>query len=107
MATEAQIHANRENAWVNPPAPTPKPANPPHPATPSPSGSTPGADRVKPEERDLYKEFCEKLYAEPSPDGILEQSLAAEITGATFGASAAATPPRADLADNATAGGHA
>jgi hypothetical protein len=42
------------------------------------------ADYVKPEERDLYKEFTETMYAELAPESHLEQSLAAEIAGAAW-----------------------
>jgi hypothetical protein len=41
-------------------------------------------DYVKPEERDLYNEFTETMRAELAPEGLLEQALTAEITGATW-----------------------
>jgi cell division septation protein DedD len=41
-------------------------------------------DYVKPEERELYKEFCETMFLELAPKTLLEQSLAAEITGASW-----------------------
>jgi len=41
-------------------------------------------DYVKPDERDLYKDFCETLFAELNPEGLLEETLTAEITGASW-----------------------
>jgi hypothetical protein len=83
MATISQIHANRENATrsTGPKTETGK-------LTASRNHLTLGlytrADYVKPEERDIYKEFCETMLAELEPATLLEQSLAAEITGATW-----------------------
>ena len=41
-------------------------------------------DYVKPEERDLYKEFCETMYSELCPASLLEETLVSEITGASW-----------------------
>jgi hypothetical protein len=41
-------------------------------------------DYVKPEERELYKQFTETMHAELAPEGLLEQALAVEIAGATW-----------------------
>jgi ElaB/YqjD/DUF883 family membrane-anchored ribosome-binding protein len=83
MATEAQIHANRENARHSTGARTEEGK-----AASSRNALTIGlytrADYVKPEERDLYKEFCETLFTQLSPEGLLEETFAAEITGASW-----------------------
>lgn len=42
------------------------------------------ADYAKPEELGLYKEFCETMFAELGPETLLEQTLTAEITGASW-----------------------
>ena len=41
-------------------------------------------DYVKPEERDIYKEFCETMYSELCPASLLEETLVSEITGASW-----------------------
>jgi hypothetical protein len=83
MATNAQIDANRRNA-----ARSTGPKTETGRAIASRNHLTLGlytrADYVKPEERDLYREFCETMLAELEPATLLEQSLAAEITGATW-----------------------
>jgi hypothetical protein len=83
MATESQILANRENAQLSsgPNTESGKAASSLNALT---LGLYTRADYVRPEERDLYKEFCETMYSELNPEGLLEDSLAAEITGATW-----------------------
>jgi hypothetical protein len=83
MATESQIAANRQNAQSSTGARTEtgKAASSRNALT---LGLYTSADYVRPEERDLYKEFCETLYSELSPEGLLEQSFVSEITGATW-----------------------
>jgi ElaB/YqjD/DUF883 family membrane-anchored ribosome-binding protein len=83
MATISQIDANRQNSQssTGPRTESGKAASSTNALT---LGLFTRADYVKPEERPLYKEFCESLHRELAPDGILEQSLAAEITGATW-----------------------
>ena len=41
-------------------------------------------DYVKPEERDIYKDFCETMYDELCPASLLEETLVSEITGASW-----------------------
>jgi hypothetical protein len=41
-------------------------------------------DYVKPEERELYKEFCDGFYAELCPQGHVESSLANDIVSASW-----------------------
>jgi hypothetical protein len=83
MATEAQVHANRQNAQHST-----GPVTAEGKSTSSRNALTLGLytrqDYVKPEERDIYKEFCETMYSELAPVTLLEQSLAAEITGASW-----------------------
>jgi ElaB/YqjD/DUF883 family membrane-anchored ribosome-binding protein len=83
MATEAQIHANRENAQqsTGPGTARGKAASSRNALT---IGLYTRSDYVRPEERGLYKEFCETLYSELNPEGLLEETFAAEITGASW-----------------------
>jgi hypothetical protein len=83
MATDAQIHANRQNAHLStgPNTETGKSNSSRNALT---IGLYTRADYVRPEERDLYKEFCETLYSELNPEGLLEETFAAEITGASW-----------------------
>jgi hypothetical protein len=41
-------------------------------------------DYVKPEERDLYKQFCDSFYAELGPEGHIESALADDIIAASW-----------------------
>jgi hypothetical protein len=41
-------------------------------------------DYVQPDERDIYKEFCETMYAELCPASLLQETLVSEITGASW-----------------------
>jgi hypothetical protein len=83
MATISRIDANRLNAQLST-----GPRTESGKATSSRNGLTLGlytrADYVKPEERDLYREFCETMYAELCPASLLEETLVAEITGASW-----------------------
>jgi hypothetical protein len=83
MATESQIAANRQNAQSST-GPTTEPGK----AASSRNAVTLGlytrADYVRPEEHDLYIEFCETLGAELSPEGLLETTFADEIAEATW-----------------------
>jgi uncharacterized protein YchJ len=100
MATDAQILANRENAHLStgPQTETGKAASSRNALT---MGLYTRADYVKPEERDLYKEFCETFFTELSPKGILEETFAAEIAGASWRLRRC-NAVEADLADYAT-----
>jgi hypothetical protein len=83
MATEAQINANRQNAHSST-----GPRTDAGKASSSRNHLTLGlytrTDYVKPEERDFYKEFCETMYLDLAPAGLLEECLASEITGASW-----------------------
>ena len=83
MSTEAQINANRQNARHST-----GPVTESGKANSSRNALTLGLytrqDYVKHEERDLYKEFCDTMYLELDPAGLLEQTLASEITGASW-----------------------
>jgi hypothetical protein len=100
MATAPQINANRQNARLSTGARTEAGK-----ANSSRNALTLGlytrADYVKPEERDLYKEFCETMYSELCPASLLEESLTAEITGASWRLRRCSAA-EADLADFAT-----
>jgi len=83
MPTQSQIDANRQNANSST-----GPRTESGKSTSSRNSLTLGlftrADYVKPEERDLYKDFCESMHTNLAPANPLEQSLTAEITGATW-----------------------
>jgi hypothetical protein len=83
MASIAQITANRENA-----ARSTGPVTETGKSVASRNHLTLGlytqTDYVKPEDRDTYQTFTESMYAELAPATALEQSLAVEITGATW-----------------------
>jgi uncharacterized protein YchJ len=83
MTTDSQIAANRKNALASagPTTETGKAASSRNALT---MGLYTRADYVRPEERDLYKEFCETLYTELCPEGLLEQTFVAEVTGAAW-----------------------
>jgi hypothetical protein len=83
MPSLSRLNANRENAThsTGPRTPTGKAASSLNHLT---CGLYTRQDYVRPEERELYKEFCETMVAELGPETLLEQSLAAEITGATW-----------------------
>jgi hypothetical protein len=83
MATISQIHANQQNAQHST-----GPLTEAGKLNSSRNAITLGLytrqDYVKPEERDIYKEFCETMYHQLAPENLLEESLTAEITGATW-----------------------
>jgi hypothetical protein len=83
MPSISQLNANRENAThsTGPRTEAGKAASSLNHLT---LGLYTRADYVKPEERELYKEFCETMFAELQPATLLEQTLAAEITGASW-----------------------
>jgi hypothetical protein len=100
MPTDNQIRANRENAQhsTGPNTESGKSNSSRNALT---IGLYTRADYVRPEERDLYKEFCESFHRELAPDGVLEQTLAAEIIGASWRLRRC-NAAEADLADYAT-----
>jgi hypothetical protein len=83
MSTEAQINANRENAKHST-GPTTAAGQ----AASSQNARTHGLYSrnafVKPEERELYREFCDNLLLDLKPDGPLEQILASDVTAAAW-----------------------
>jgi hypothetical protein len=83
MATDAQINANRANAQHST-----GPVTAEGKANSSRNhlilGLYTRQDYVKPDERHIYKEFCETMYRELNPASLLEESLVSEITGATW-----------------------
>jgi len=83
MATEAQLNANRQNAQFSTGAHTEagKAASSRNALT---FGLFTRHDYVSPEERDIYKKFCETMILELHPSTVLEESLTAEITGASW-----------------------
>jgi hypothetical protein len=83
MATPAQLRANRENATLStgPVTESGKAASSRNRLT---LGLYTRTDYVQPEERQLYKEFTETMYAELAPASLLEETLAAEIAGAAW-----------------------
>jgi hypothetical protein len=88
MSTEARINANRENAKRST-GPRSYPHNSSHPTgTAGQNNLTTGLYTrhafVKPEERELYHEFCSDLLLDLKPDGPLEKILAADITSAAW-----------------------
>ncbi len=83
MSSEAQIRANQQNAQHSTGPVTAE----------GKSNSSRNAlviglytrqDYVKPDERDLYKQFCETIFPELAPENLLEETLTAEITGASW-----------------------
>jgi len=83
MPTLSQIEANRLNAQLStgPRTESGKAASSRNALT---MGLYTRSDYVKPEERDIYKEFCETMYSELCPASLLEETLVAEITGASW-----------------------
>jgi hypothetical protein len=102
MATQAQFEANRHNARLStgPVTDTGKSTSARNALT---LGLYTRTDYVKPEERDLYREFRETMRAELAPGSLLEESLTAEITGATWRLRRCSAA-EADLADFARVG---
>ncbi len=83
MATEKQIEANRRNSTLStgPSTEAGREASAQNHLT---LGLFTRRDYVKPEERDLYKEFCDGFYSELGPEGHIETALAAEIVAASW-----------------------
>ena len=93
MATDAQITANRMNAQLST-ADGPPLRGPQQAVTADgksrvsrnalSSGLWSSGDFVRPEERDIYSEFCAGFQADLAPEGAIEQTLAAEIVHAAW-----------------------
>ncbi len=83
MATEKQIEANRRNSTLStgPCTEAGREASAQNHLT---LGLFTRRDYVKPDERDLYKEFCDGFYTELGPEGHIETALAAEIVAASW-----------------------
>ena len=83
MATEKQIEANRRNSTLStgPCTEAGREASAQNHLT---LGLFTRRDYVKPDERDLYKEFCDGFYSELGPEGHIETALAAEIVAASW-----------------------
>jgi hypothetical protein len=100
MITDSRLNANRLNA-----AHSTGPRTGAGKASSSRNALTLGlytrCDYVKPEERDIYKEFCETMYGELNPASLLEESFVSEITGATWRLRRCSAA-EGDLADYAT-----
>jgi len=83
MPTLSQIDANRANAQLST-----GPRTESGKAKSSRNALTMGlytrTDYVKPDERDIYKGFCETMYSELCPASLLEETLVSEITGASW-----------------------
>ena len=83
MATIAQFIANLQNAQSST-----GPRTESGKAKSSRNALTMGlytrTDYVKPDERDIYKEFCDTMRLELIPEKLLEQTLVSEITGASW-----------------------
>ena len=81
MSTEAQINANRENAKhsTGPTTAAGREASSQNHIT---HGLYTRHAFVKPEERELYQQFCTDLLLDLKPDGPLEKILASDITSA-------------------------
>jgi hypothetical protein len=83
MATEAQIAANRQNAQS---ATGPRTAEGKSRSSRNAVafGIYSATDFVRPEEMRIYHHFCQNFQQDLSPEGALEQTLAAEITHAAW-----------------------
>jgi len=83
MSTEAQFDANRQNSQFST-----GPRTESGKSTSSRNAITLGLytrqDYVKPDEHEIYREFCETMILELNPDTLLEETLVAEITGASW-----------------------
>jgi hypothetical protein len=101
MATEKQIEANRRNSTLStgPCTEAGREASAQNHLT---LGLFTRRDYVKPEERDIYKDFCDGFYTELGPEGHIETALAAEIVAASWRLRRC-SEAEGDLADYATA----
>ena len=83
MSTEAQLEANRQNAQFST-----GPRTESGKSNSSRNALTYGLytrqDYVKPDEREIYRDFCERMLLEMNPDTLVEETLVAEITGASW-----------------------
>jgi hypothetical protein len=83
MSTDAQIAANRNNAQASrgPVTAAGKSRISRNALT---HGLYSGCDFVRPDERDLYSEFCAGFQTDLAPEGAIEQTLSAEIVHAAW-----------------------
>jgi hypothetical protein len=83
MPTESQLNANRQNAQFStgPRTETGKSTSARNALT---LGLYTRQDYVQPDEREIYREFCETMLFELSPETLLEETLVSEITGASW-----------------------
>jgi hypothetical protein len=83
MTSTAQLNANRENAKLST-----GPATESGRENASRNALTLGLytreDYVKPEDREIYREFCRTMRFELAPEGLVEETLTAEIVGASW-----------------------
>jgi len=83
MATQAQILANRANAQRST-GPQTEPGKARSARNRLALGLYTHTSYVRPDEIDLYAEYCEKLRDELAPGNLFEETLAAEIVGASW-----------------------
>jgi hypothetical protein len=83
MATDAQIAANRLNAQAST-GPRTEEGKSRSSRNAVSSGLYSSGDFVRPEEQDLYSEFCAGFQADLAPNGAIEQTLSAEIVHAAW-----------------------
>jgi hypothetical protein len=83
VSTEAQLEANRQNAQQST-----GPRTESGKSNSSRNALTYGLytrqDYVKPDEREIYRDFCERMLLEMNPDTLVEETLVSEITGASW-----------------------
>jgi hypothetical protein len=83
MATDAQIAANRINAQASP-GPTSATGRARVSQNALTSGLYSAGDFVRPDEQDLYAEFCAGFQSDLAPNGAIEHTLAAEVVHAAW-----------------------
>ena len=83
MATEAQIEANRTNAQSST-GPTSAAGLSRVSRNAVASGLYSSGDFVRPEEHDIYAEFCAGFQTDLAPHGAIEHTLSAEIIHAAW-----------------------
>lgn len=100
MTSEAQLNANKQNAQnsTGPRTETGKAASSRNHLT---FGLFTHADYVRPEEREIYAEFCQTLHAQLTPEGLLEETFTAEVIAASWRLRRCSAA-EAELADYAT-----
>ena len=84
MSTEAQIAANRINAQASC-GPRTAEGRARVSRNAVSHGLFSSGDFVRPDEQDLYSEFCAAFRRDLAPEGAIEQTLAAELTGPPCG----------------------